>query len=249
MATAGKARGVGPERAYHRPLPASGVVRLDADEGRHLVRVRRARVGDPVALFDGLGATRLARLLDERAEGPSLEILSDYPDREPHRRVGVAVALSGAGRADDLVAALAECGVTVLVPLETARGVRDPNHLSARRRERWERLTREAAKVNGRSRLLRVEDPVEISSLPSYAAAASPPWTPVLLDTDPALPPLSRLLLGIVCPLLLVGPEGGFAPEEAAELARAGVPAGSLGACALRTETAAVAAAAIALGD
>ena len=92
MATSGSARGAGPERAYCFPLPPEGRVVLSKDEGHHLIRARRARAGDDVVLFDGEGGTRLARLLDERAQGPSLEIVSTYPDREPAVRVGIALA-------------------------------------------------------------------------------------------------------------------------------------------------------------
>jgi 16S rRNA (uracil1498-N3)-methyltransferase len=69
----------------------------------------------------------------------------------------------------------------------------------------------------------------------------------VLLDTDPELPGLPSVLAAAASPLLLVGPEGGFTDEEVAACRGAGVPGASLGACALRTEIAAVAAAAVAL--
>ena len=44
MATAGDAPGPGPERAFHRPLPETGCVRLGPEESAHLVRVRRVAV-------------------------------------------------------------------------------------------------------------------------------------------------------------------------------------------------------------
>jgi 16S rRNA (uracil1498-N3)-methyltransferase len=69
----------------------------------------------------------------------------------------------------------------------------------------------------------------------------------VLLDTEPMLPPLTSVLGGGVAPMLLVGPEGGFTDQEVETCRREGVPGASLGACALRTELAAVAAAAVAL--
>jgi 16S rRNA (uracil1498-N3)-methyltransferase len=46
-----------------------------------------------------------------------------------------------------------------------------------------------------------------------------------------------------------VGPEGGFTEAEVAAARAAGVPAASLGGCALRTEIAAAAAAAVALAQ
>lgn len=248
MATAGGARGPGPERAFARPLPAAGPVRLDAEESHHLVRVRRAREGDPVVLFDGKGETRLARLAVADPKGASLEIEGPYPDREPSRRVTVLCALPAAGRADDLVSALAEMGVSRLVPLICARSGPDAAEAAGRRRERFERIAREAAKVNGRSRILDVGP--ALAPLPALAEwrTGGRDVTAVLLDTDPSLPDLAARVDDAVSCALFVGPEGGFTDAEVASLKEADVVAASLGACALRTETAAFAAAAIALG-
>lgn len=248
MASRGDARGAGPERAYVAALPLDGTVRLDREEGHHLVRVRRARPGDEVVLFDGRGGTRRARLLEADASAPLLRIEGEYPDREPRREVTVACALPAAGRADDLVAALAEMGVSRLVPLACERSGADPSEVLGRRRERFERIVRESAKVNGRSRLLTVE-PAR-TPLATVGAPGARPFADlgILLDTDPGLPRLPQVLGPGTSPcLLLVGPEGGFTAEEATALRGAGALPASLGACALRTETAAVAAAAIAL--
>ncbi len=219
---------------------------LDREEGNHLVRARRARVGDAVVLFDGRGGTVLARLVDARGDAPVLEVVGPAPDREPRRRVVVATALPAAGRADDLVAALAELGVTLLVPLKAKRAGLDPDDLRARRAERWARIVREAAKVNGRSRLLGIGTPMAPAAVPGAARLAG--GVPILCDTDPRLPSLSRVIGDAESPWILIGPEGGFEDEEVASLVAAGVPGASLGACALRTDLAALVAAGIALG-
>jgi 16S rRNA (uracil1498-N3)-methyltransferase len=242
MATAGGRRGPGPERAFCDPLPASGEVRLDAEEERHLVRVRRARAGDEVVLFDGRGTTRLGRLL-AREGGAWVQVLGPSPDREPPRRVEVGCALPGAGRADDLVFALAESGVSRLVPLVCERSDPRASALSPARRERFARLAREAAKVSGRSRLLEVAPPrAPVDVVRSFGEGAA-----VALDPDPGLPLLPDVLPPTGPALLLVGPEGGFTAAELEALSRAGARLGTLGACALRVETAALSAAAIAL--
>jgi len=246
VATAGDRRGAGPERAFCAVLPATGPVTLDRDEGHHLVRARRARVGDPVVLFDGRGGSVLARLVDARGDAPVLEVVGPAADREPRRRVVVVTALPAAGRADNLVAALAELGVTRLVPLRARRAGLDPDEVVARRAERWARILREAAKVNGRSRLLEIGAPLTPAGAVTAARLAG--GSPVLLDTDPRLPPLQGVIGDAPSPWLLLGPEGGFDDEEVGALAAGGVPGASLGACALRTDLAAVVAAGIALG-
>lgn len=264
MATAGASRGPGPERAHLARIPASGTVRLDAEEGHHLVRVRRARPGDEVVLFDGRGGSFLARLTDARPEGPTLEVLSPYPDREPPRVVTVASAVPGPSRLDDLVSTLAELGASAFVPLRCARSERDGAELVERRRDRLERLVREAAKVSGRSRFLSIDAPRTPAELLAGTAAGARAESPgggggvprgelVLLDPDPTAPALGALLRGGGSPIravtLLVGPEGGFTDGEVAAARAAGVQLASVSACALRTEVAAIAAAAIALGE
>ena len=246
MATAGSTRGAGPERAYIAAIPSSGTVRLDAEEGHHLVRARRARVGDAVVLFDGRGASVLARLLDADAKAPSLAIVGPYPDREPARAVTIASAVPGPSRLDDLVTSLAELGVTTWVPLLCERSDRDAVEGLTRRRERLDRLVREAAKVSGRSRVLDIGAPTVLSDI----TRRSPASDVFLLDPDPTVPTLISSLQSMppTAPVLaLVGPEGGFTELELRWADGTGVRRVSLTACALRTELAAIAAAVISL--
>jgi len=67
-----------------------------------------------------------------------------------------------------------------------------------------------------------------------------------ILLHEGAAEPLGRVLPGSA-DAVIVGPEGGISDAEVAAAGRAGIPTASLGQQNLRTETAAVAAAAIAL--
>lgn len=254
MATRADGRGAGPERAFCRPLPTSGTVRLSPDESRHLVRARRVRVGDEVVLFDGEGVSVRGRLASEgdREGRAAVDVAGPGPARIPRRDIAVAAAFPGAGRADDLVALLAEVGVSVLVPLATERAEVDPAEVLSRRRERFLRLTVEAAKVNGCARTMAILDPLSVADVAAAERAGQSSVSgsghrAILLDTDPALPSLGEVLRSRPKPLLLVGPEGGFSDSEVALLTGAGVPAASVSGLALKTEVAAMAAASIAL--
>lgn len=241
MATAGGARGSGPERAYCAPdLPVTGRVVLDPEESAHLVRSRRVRPGETVVLFDGRNATRRGRLLEAAPRAAVVEIEGDYPDRRPARALRLAVSLPEGGRADRMVAALAELGVAEFAALQCTRTPPGRKRLVDRRAERWARLAREAAKVNGCSRLLAVGVPLQFEE--AIAAGA------VLLDPDPAAPALAASLGDDPSPpWILVGPEGGFTQEEVQAALTVGARTARLGDVALRTDTAAVAAAAVAL--
>lgn len=223
-------------------LPAQGEVVLDADESRHLVRSRRVAEGEVVVLFDGKGGSRFATVLDADPRGTRLELGGDAPDREPRHPLTLVVSPPEGGRADDLVGALAELGVTRLAWVETART--PPRRLAstARRLERQQRRAREAAKINGRSRVM---DVVSVGALEPWLAAQAPASV-LLLDPDPGQPGLLEALAGqpTRSHVLVVGPEGGFTPEECALAASAGHGRARLGTCVLRVGTAALAAAA-----
>jgi len=245
VATAGDRRGPGPERAYAPDLPSGvGEVVLSPEESHHLVRVRRVRPEDPVVLFDGAGGSVLGQLVEAVPGRAVVAVEGPYPDREPTRPLVLAVSLPEPGRSDDLVASLAELGVARLVPLLAARTPRGRDALPARRRERWGRIAREAAKVNGCSRLLRIEPVARFDAVVAEAPAAC------VLDPDPEVPRLASVLPAHGdLPWLLVGPEGGFTDDEVASAERAGALRVRLGPLALRTSTAAIAAAALTLGS
>lgn len=249
MATRGDARGAGRERAWCAPLPAEGVVRLSPEESAHLVRVRRVGVGEEVVLFDGAGRTRGGVLEQADPRAAAVRLTGPAPDREPRRPLVVAASPPEPGRADDLVEGLAWLGVSRWVPLRCARTPAGRLEALARRAERFERIARESAKGNGRSRLLAVSPGLPWAAL----LAQPPPEGLVLLDPDPSAPTLLALLAarGPSAPLpwLLVGPEGGFTPEEREAASARGAAVAQLCATALRVEQAALAAAAQALGQ
>jgi 16S rRNA (uracil1498-N3)-methyltransferase len=170
----------------------------------------------------------------------------DAPDREPARALTLAVSPPEPPRADDLVQALAWLGVSRLVPLVCERTPRGRADLAVTRRARWDRLVREAAKGNGRSRVLEVVEARTLAGL----TQAPPPEGLVLLDPDPQAPPLAtRIPAQGPLPWLLVGPEGGFTASEVAAAQQVGATVARLTQTALRVELAAVAAASVALGN
>ncbi|HEX2038310.1 MAG TPA: RsmE family RNA methyltransferase [Acidimicrobiales bacterium] len=192
------------------------------DDRHHLARVLRLRAGETVSVSDGRGGWRLCTWTDDSAPAPVGDVVREPA---PHPPVTVAVPLLKGDRTEWTVQKLTEVGVDRIVPFVPGRAV-----VRSRNLERLRRVAREAAMQSRRAWLPEVVEPVafaEAAALPG-AALAEPGGDP---------PSLER-------PTVLVGPEGGWTPEERA----CGLPAVGLGPTVLRAETAAVVAAALLCG-
>jgi 16S rRNA (uracil1498-N3)-methyltransferase len=193
---------------------------LAPDDRHHLLRVLRLRDGEAVGVSDGLGAWRITSM----SSGELIPV-GEVRHEPPPVPCRIAVAIPKGDRCDWMVQKLTELGVTDLWFVHCARSVvRWEGERGVRQLDRMRRVAREAAMQSRRTWLPNIEGPVRFSE-----AAAMP--SVVLADPDGEALPAGATVL--------VGPEGGFAPEEA-ECVPAKV---RLASGVLRVETAAVAAA------
>jgi 16S rRNA (uracil1498-N3)-methyltransferase len=219
---------------------------VDGDEAHHVLHVVRLRQGDEVVLIDGSGREARARMVGASRRDATFEILAVAEvDREPGRRVTLAVALPRKTRADFLIEKCTELGVARLIPMMTERSVVDGGKHQENHLRRWRRNTIEAAKQSGRTRLMEVGPAMSFEQVLAEVGGdqecliASPDADAVGLSAHGAtLPPNASVLV-------LIGPEGGFTPEEEASAKAAGCTPVALGKRILRVETAAIAVAAL----
>jgi 16S rRNA (uracil1498-N3)-methyltransferase len=143
----------------------------------------------------------------------------------PAPEVAIAFAPVKGDRTEWLVQKLTELGVDRMIPVATARAVvRWEGERALRHVERLRRVAHEAAMQSRRVWLPTVEDLTELAVLADREAVVA------------AEPGGRRLVLG--AGVVVVGPEGGFAPGELAQLPTRV----DLGPNVLRAETAAMAA-------
>jgi 16S rRNA (uracil1498-N3)-methyltransferase len=190
------------------------------DDLHHLFRVLRLRDGEVVTVSDGRGAwrTTTATAGALHQDGPVQH------EPAPHACT-IAAAIPKGDRAEWMVQKLTEIGVTEIVLLHCARSVvRWEGERGAKQLARLQRVAREAAVQSRRVWLPVVRGPVP------FAEAVSLPGA-VLAEPDGDV--------GVTAATVLIGPEGGFSPEELA----APVPRVRLVDTVLRVETAAVVAA------
>ncbi len=222
------------------PLPQAGEIVLP-DEVNHHIRVRRLKAGDSLILFDGSGAQWQATLafgVGGRARAQVTHQCS--VDRELKGRISLIQGIASQDRMDWVVEKAVELGVVRLIPVASARSVvKLSQERAAKRTAHWQRLACSAAEQCGRNRLMTVQAPTDLnqaidmcSAEPMLLCHLSEPIH--ALDTPELLEQLAHA--GAVT--VIVGPEGGWSPDEAAKWLGAGARPISLGARTLRTETA-----------
>jgi len=225
-------------------------VHFSPAQARQMTRVLRLRDGDEVVALDGVGRQVVARLVVEGRQARG-EITGEPDDacREPARRVTLLVAPPKGDRWKWLLQKGTEIGVARFVPLVARYSQPGTAVVKPRHRE----IVREATEQCRRLLVPTIADPRPFGAALD-AAVHAPNASTVLLwegrpeeDLAAALGP-GHARAGVGGDVhLVVGPEGGFHPDEVALARRLGVPLAGLGPLILRTETAALAAATLAL--
>ncbi|MCU1428093.1 MAG: methyltransferase, RsmE family [Actinomycetia bacterium] len=181
---------------------------VQGDDGHHLQRVRRLRAGEAVTAANGSGGWRSYEI--SRVEPGTVHLVATAPARDEPQTVpqcSVAVALTKGSGLDDVVASLTELGVSRIEPLRSARSVVRWDDARGRAAVgRWQEIAREAAMQSRRARVPEVAPLRDFASLRDRADL-------VLADrAGVAAGALAAPAGGIWT--VVVGPEGGFAPEE-----------------------------------
>ena len=242
-------------------------ITLAGAEGRHATTVRRLAAGERVDLTDGAGLLAECEVIAARPAAGELDVavLARRSEPEPRCPVTVVQAILKGDRGELAVELMTEVGIDTIVPWAAERCV--ARWLPGREDKalrRWRSSAREAAKQSRRSRFPAVTGPAqaaEVTDLVRGAALAvlldpqaGPTLTAVLrsagrLADGPAAATAAGPAAGPAGGeiVLIVGPEGGISPREAAELAAAGAIAARLGPLVLRGSTAGAVAGALVL--
>ena len=216
---------------------------LPDDAARHASRVLRLREGDAVTLFDGRGGEYVANIVGVARERVTTEIV-EWREIERESRIAITLvqALQVADKMDTTLQKAVELGVARFVPVASRRSVlKLEGERAARRVAHWRAVVASACEQCGRNRLPEV---AEIAGLERWLAQPAVPSTLRLMLAPGATEGLHSLVppadgVGVE---LLIGAEGGLAPEEMALAEAAGFRGVRLGPRVLRTETAGMAA-------
>lgn len=217
---------------------AGGTATVRGPAAKHLAAAARLRPGESVEVSDQLCAYR-ATTESCSPDEVRFRVDEPLPDPVPVPRLVAALSIIRFNRFEWAVEKLTELGVHSIRPLIADRS--DPKLVASapKRVARWRRIGFEAAQQARRLAAPRVDHPVAFEQLVERPDS-------ICLLADPDGDPLPQVYGGGGV-TILVGPEGGWTDRERGLAGANGCKFAGLSGTILRTETAAVAAAAICL--
>lgn len=227
---------VAAELAEGAPVP------LARDQAHYLAAVMRLAAGDPVLAFNGRDGEWLARLEPAGRRDMLLRAEARTRPQTRLRDLWLLFAPVRRARVETIVEKAAELGAARVVPVITRRT--RPERVKP---ERLRALMVEAAEQCGGLNVPELADPAPLAELlDGWDSARRLLFCDERMTAPPAAEALAPFAAAPGPWAVLIGPEGGFDPEEAARLeALPAAVRASLGPRILRADTAAVAALAL----
>lgn len=226
-------------------LSAGHQLHLGGDRARYIGRSLRLRVGDSISVFNGSDGEFSANIVTIGKDAVIVQVDSAIASAtESNLKLHLVQGISRGERMDFVVQKATELGVKRISPVLTEYGVvRLDTARAAKRRDHWQGVAESACEQSGRTRPPLIDVPMDLNAW--FGARSKEPDTDLILHPEAA-----HALASIGAPrtklCLLIGPEGGFSGREYDDAEIAGFTAVSLGPRVLRTETAALAALAVA---
>lgn len=239
---------------------AAGVhIEASAEQARYLLAVMRLQLGHELVLFNGRDGEWLFKVSGVSKRGCRLTAEQKTRPQAKGPDLDLLVALVKRNRLETIVEKATELGARRIRPVITRRTQADHTNVS-----RLQAIATEAAEQTGRLDVPEVLEPVKLEALldawdpgrrlmfcDEAGDDPSAEWGGSAGRARPALEALAGQVPGAWA--LLIGPEGGFDPEERARLRKLDhVTPVTLGPRILRADTAAISALTLwqaALGD
>ena len=242
------------------PLAAGAEIVPSPEQGRYLLAVMRLAVGDAVLLFNGRDGEWRAALIEGSKRACRLRVDAQTRTQAAPPDLDLIVALVKRGRLETIVEKAAELGARRVRLVRTRRTNADHTNVA-----RLQAIAIEAAEQTGRLDAPLVIEPLALDRLladwdaprrlmfcDEAGDAPDAPWGGARGRAEPALEALTGQPSDVPW-AVLIGPEGGFSPEERNALrALSFVTPVTLGPRILRADSAAIAAMTLwqaALGD
>jgi 16S rRNA (uracil1498-N3)-methyltransferase len=208
-------------RFFAPEAQASGeLVTLPEEEGQHLTRVLRLGAGAVVRVFNGSG-DEFESVVEAAAKDGVRVRLGDarQPAPEANLQITLAQAVLKGDKMDDVIRDAVMVGAKAIRPILTARTETTAAILEkGRRQDRWERIAISAAKQCGRAVVPPILEPFTFEGLIDFLLhkwLAGPSIMLVEPGASKTAVPFTELAVEPPNAVtVVVGPEGGWTPEE-----------------------------------
>ncbi len=215
-------------------------IQLAAEQSHYLRRVLRLSVGDRFIAQDGFGSQWLAAIAEAPNQAHILERLTNPEQTLSTAPLRLVAALPKGNSFDQVVRQATELGVTHIYPVISDRTLLKPK---GSRLERWQRIAQEASEQSERITVPEISLPVTFSACLAQAEWNGLRYICAARQNSPHL--LARVqndltsgdLLDVT---LMVGPEGGWTPDEITVAIHKSYEVVSLGSVILRSVTASI---------
>jgi len=220
---------------------ASDELQLSKEEARHLIKARRAKVGDLIEVLDGQGNVASAEIVSSEPVLLRVRDRRHVPRLQP--RVTLVQALPKSQKFELILQKATELGVTAVAPVESANcEARIVAGRGESKAERRRQILIEACKQSGNPWLPTLHPACSLRDFlaDNGVAASCDVW--LLATQHEAQRPIVEAAAGQGSVGVFIGPEGDFSAAEKAAILAFGARPVSLGSWTLRSETAAIAA-------
>lgn len=218
------------------PLAPAAAVAPTLDQSRYLTQVMRLKAGDDLLAFNGRDGEWRCTVAEVLKKGVILRAEEQVRPQTHGPDLELIVAVVKKARVETIVEKAAELGARRVRLVLTKRTNADRIRL-----DRLDAIAKEAAEQTGRLDVPAVDDPIRLDALLDGWEADR---RLMFCDETGGAPAVSALAAAGAGPWsILIGPEGGFSPEEGERLRSLPfTTAVSLGPRILRADTAAIAA-------
>ena len=214
---------------------------ITGDDARHISRSLRMRTGESITLCDGCGRDYFCTVKSITDETVVCAIeRTESSLSEPSVKVTLYQGLPKGDKLDTIIKKCTELGVVKIVPVMMSRCVSRPDDKkNDKKTARWQKIAEEAAKQSGRGIIPKIESVISFDELIRRVGLHKK----TIVFYENSREPFSEILQNASDDIaIIIGPEGGFEPEEIEALADSGANQATLGGRILRTETAGMAA-------
>lgn len=198
------------------PVDNTTVV-IEGEDYHHLVRVRRAQVGDSIQVIDSNGVRYQASITQIESQKIIAHITDTITYPEIKLDLTLCVAVLKGKKFDLVIQKAVEIGVRRIIPVITERTIPDLTEKEEKKLARWQKIAAEASKQCLRNDIPQVTPVMKLADVLQLSKSIG-----ILAHADPQAQNLRQFLKHHephTNVMVVTGPEGGFSKKEV-EIAR-----------------------------